>query len=206
MIATEMKRGFPDSRFAKGVEPRVKKDDGGNYIYTLSENVKVYFDDYYQFLEQVEQRALDAMHDVKAKQAELTPEYQELRAFLCAKKKILEVLLRTIYDYYSEANNFGVVMTPWCFGTVVLEKVEAFRDRLSQGKVEDTDIPEYSFYVVRYIDETYRKILLDIFGFPEKAFSMRWQYSELLKRYGKALNNITASLQSVMMLVKSYGS
>ena len=52
MIAVEMKRGFPESRFAKGVEPRVKRDDGGYYTYTLSENVKVYFDDFYSFLEQ----------------------------------------------------------------------------------------------------------------------------------------------------------
>ena len=55
------------------------------------------------------------------------------------------------------------------------------------------------------MDEIHRKILLDTFQFPEKAFSMRWQYSELLKRYSKALTNISTSLQSVMMLVKSYG-
>jgi hypothetical protein len=67
-------------------------------------------------------------------------------------------------------------------------------------------LPEYSYYVVRYLDEVYRKTLLDIFEFPDKAFSMRWQYSELLKRYSKALSNISTSLQSVMMLVKSYGT
>ena len=206
MIAAEMKRGFPETRFAKVAEPRVKRDDGGFYLYTLSENVKVYFDDYYGFLEQVENRCLAQLADVKAKIADLKPYQQELRAFLCAKKKIIEVLLRTLYDFYTEGNNFGVVMSPWCFGTVVLEKVEAFRDRLSKGNVEDDDLPEYTYYVVRYLDEIYRKTLLDLFEFPEKAFSMRWQYSELLKRYSKALSNISTSLQSVMTLVKSYGS
>jgi len=206
MVATDMKRGFPKQRFEKSVEPRVKCDEGGYFIYTLSENVKVYFDDYYGFLEKAEQRALADIGDIKAKEAELKPHEAELRSYLCARKKILETLLRTVYDFYTEANNFGVVMTPWCFGTVVLEKVEAYRDKLAKGNVEDSDLPEYTYDVVRYIEEIYRKTLLDTFDFPEKAFSMRWQYSELLKRYSKALTNISASLQSVMMLVKSYGS
>lgn len=206
MIATDKKRGFPAERFSKVVEPRVKSDDGGYYTYTLSENVKVYFDDYYSFLEQVQARAIADLTDVKAKVADLKPEQQELRSYLYAKKKIIETLLQALYDYYTEPNNFGVIMTPWCFGTVVLEKVEAFRDHLSEGNAEDDDLPEYTYYVVRYIDEIYRKTLLDLFEFPDKAFSMRWQYSELLKRYGKALTNISGSLQSVMMLVKSYGS
>ncbi len=206
MIATDMKRGFTNERFAKVVEPRVKRDDGGFYLYTLSENVKVYFDDYYTFLERVEERTLEDLGDIRAKEAELKNYQVELRAYFCARKKILEVLLKTVHDFYTEHNNFGVVMTPWCFGTVVLEKVEAFRDRLAKGNVDDSDLPEFSYDVVRYIDEIYRKILLDTFGFPEKAFSMRWQYSELLKRYSKTLTNISASLQSVMMLVKSYGS
>ena len=46
---------------------------------------------------------------------------------------------------------------------------------------------------------------LQVFEFPDEAFKMRWQYSELLKRYSKVLHNITGSLQSVMMIVKSYG-
>ncbi len=206
MVATDMKRGFAANRFEKSVEPRVKKDDGGFYLYTLSENVKVYFDDYYAFLEQVEGRALADLADVKSKQSELGPHDHELAAYLYARRKVIEVLLRTVYDFYTEANNFGVVMTPWCFGTVVLEKVEAYRDRLSKGNANDDDLPEYTYDVVRYLDEIYRKTLLDLFAFPDKAFSMRWQYSELLKRYSKALTNITTSLQSVMMLVKSYGS
>ncbi len=206
MNATEAERGFPQERLGKKIEPRVKKDEGGHYIYTLSENVKVYFDDYYVFLEKVETRVLSDLGDLKAKLKSADLKEEELRSYLFARKAILEVVLRTLYDFYSESKNFGVVMTPWCFGTVVLEKVEAYRDRLSRGDVDDADLPEYPYYTVRYMDEIYRKVLLDTFEFPEQAFAMRWQYSELLKRYSNALSNITASLQSVMMLVKSYGS
>jgi hypothetical protein len=206
MIASDVKRGFPTERLTKAVEPRVRKDEGGPFIYTVSENVKVYFDDYYKFLERVESRALEDIKDVKAKLAASGSEEEELRSYLHARKAILEVLLRTLYDFYTESKNFGVVMTPWCFGTVVLEKVEAYRDRLSRGDVKEADLPEYPYYTVRYLDEIHRKVLLDLFEFPEQAFAMRWQYSELLKRYSNALSNISSSLQSVMNLVKSYGS
>jgi len=99
-----------------------------------------------------------------------------------------------------------VVMTPWCFGTVILEKVEVYRDRLSKGEVDDPNIPEYPYYVIKYMDEIYRATLLEIFGFPEQAFQMRWQYSELLKRYSKVLTDITGSLQSVIRSVKNIGT
>jgi len=97
-------------------------------------------------------------------------------------------------------------MTPWCFGTVILEKVELYRDRLAKGEISDQNLPEYPYYVIKYIDEIYRKTLLDLFDFPEEAFKMRWQYSELLKRYSKVLNNITKSLNTVLLTIKNYGA
>ncbi|MEW5994715.1 MAG: hypothetical protein AB1744_09990, partial [Candidatus Zixiibacteriota bacterium] len=102
--------------------------------------------------------------------------------------------------------NLGVVMSPWCFGTVMLEKVETYRDRLSKGEISDSNVPDYPYYVVRYIDEIYKVTLLELFDFPEKAFQMRWQYSELLKRYSRMLTEITNSLQSVLTTIKNYGS
>ena len=206
MNSTEIKRGFPAKRLNGQVEPRVKRDQGGHYIYTVSENIKVYFEDYYQFLEQVESRALTDLQDVKAKLAALNGDEEEMTAYLSARRAILKVLLKTLHDFYSDSKNFGVIMTPWCFGTVVLEKVENYRERLSRGDVEAEELPDYPYDVVRYLDEIHRKVLLDLFQFPDQAFAMRWQYSELLKRYSKALSGITNSLHSVMMLVKSYGS
>ena len=97
-------------------------------------------------------------------------------------------------------------MTPWCFGTVLLEKVEIYRERLAKGEINDQEIPEFPYYVIKYIDEIHRKTLLDIFDFPEEAFKMRWQYSELLKRYSKVLTNITKSLNSVLTTIKTYGT
>jgi len=206
MLSTEITRGFPTERLSNQIEPRVKQDEGGHFIFTVSENIKVYFEDYYHFLEEVESRALTDLRDVKDKLAALGEDEAELTAYLFARRAILKILLRTIYDFYSDSKNFGVVMSPWCFGTVVLEKVENYRERLSRGDVEAEELPDYPYDVVRYLDEIHRKVLLDLFHFPDQAFAMRWQYSELLKRYSKALSGITNSLHSVMMLVKSYGS
>jgi hypothetical protein len=206
MNSTEIKRGFPTKQLTGRSEPRVKQDEGGHFVYTISENIKVYFDDYYEFLEGVEARALTDLQQVTEKLATTSADEAELTAYLFAHRGILRVLISTIYDFYSDSKNFGVIMTPWCFGTVVLEKVENYRERLSRGDVDAEELPDYPYDVVRYLDEIHRKVLLDLFQFPEQAFAMRWQYSELLKRYSKALSGITNSLHSVMMLVKSYGS
>ena len=97
-------------------------------------------------------------------------------------------------------------MSPWCFGTVTLEKLEIYRDQVAKGEITDSNVPDYPYYILRYINEIYKSCLLDTFDFPEKAFSMRWQYTELLKRYSQVLTNVTSSLENVLELVKKYGT
>ena len=94
-------------------------------------------------------------------------------------------------------------MTPWCFGTVMLEKIEAYRERVGKGEVEDPNVPDYPYYIVQYIDEINKITLLELFDFPEEAFQMRWQYSELLKKYSTILTNITGSLKSVLESIRN---
>ncbi|OQX90598.1 MAG: hypothetical protein B6D58_09955 [candidate division Zixibacteria bacterium 4484_95] len=205
MLSNGLERGFTEGVLKRIKDPRVGKDAGGYFIYTTSENIKVYIDSYYEFLEKTEKRALEELGNLNKKIAATSEDYEETLAFYRAKKIIIGQLLKNIYHYYTDSVSTTSLMTPWCFGTVVLEKVEIYRDKLSKGLVRDEDIPEYPFYVLQYIDEIYKKTLLDIFEFPEKAFSMRWQYTELLKRYSKVLSNVTNSLQNVLMMIKSYG-
>jgi hypothetical protein len=172
---------------------------------TISENVKVYFDDYYRFLEIAYDRCAGELDRVNVKIASLDETWNESRAYYTAYRIILQLVVKNIRSFYTDGSNFGIIMTPWCFGTVMLEKIETYRERLGKGQVPDDTLPENTYYVVRYLDEIYKKTLLDLFDFPEEAFKMRWQYSELLKRYSKVLQNITGSLQSVLMMVKSYG-
>lgn len=204
MLSNGLQRGFTEEVIRKIKDPRLGRDEGGAYTYTTSENVKVYFDDFYKFLEKTEARALKDLKAVNDKIAATPPEYEETLAFFRAKKIIIEQLLKNIQYYYADSSNISSIMTPWCFGTVVLEKVEIYRDRISKGLAQDPNIPEYPFYVLQYMDEIYKKVLLDIFEFPEKAFAMRWQYTELLKRYSKVLSNVSSSLQNVLSMIKSY--
>ncbi len=205
MLAENYTRGFTEEKLKTVPEPRVKYDTGGFYIMTISENVKVYFEDYYTFLEASYDKCMAELSEIEQKLNSFGPEWTETVAFYAAFRTILQIVAKSIRSFYTDGSNYGVIMTPWCFGTVILEKVEAYRDRLTKGQVTDENIPENPYYVVRYMDEIYKKTLLDLFEFPEEAFKMRWQYSELLKRYSKVLHNITGSLQSVLMLVKSYG-
>lgn len=205
MLTNGLERGFTEDIIKKTKDPRLGRDDGGAYVYTTSENIKVYIDEFYNFLESTESRVAKELDSLTQKIESTPSDHEETLAFYRAKKIIIEQLQKNLYQYYGDAANISSIMTPWCFGTVVLEKVEIYRDKISKGLVLDSNIPEYPFYVLQYMDEIYKKTLLEIFDFPDKAFSMRWQYTELLKRYSKVLSNVSNSLQNVLSMIKSYG-
>lgn len=205
MLINGLERGFTEDVIKRTKDPRLGRDEGGAFVYTTSENIKVYFDEFYAFLEKTDRRVSDELEAITRKIDSTPSDHEESLAFYRAKKIILEQLSKNLVQYYTDSANISSIMTPWCFGTVVLEKVEIYRDKISKGLVQDINIPEYPFYVLQYMDEIYKKELLDIFEFPEKAFSMRWQYTELLKRYSKVLSNVSNSLQNVLSMIKSYG-
>ncbi len=204
MLSNGLERGFTEANLPLTKNPKIGKDKMGWYIFTTSENAKVFFDTFYRFLESSEIRCLKEQKELENKITGISADHEETLAYLRARKIIIEQILKHLYFCYSDSKNLSSIMTPWCFATVVLEKIEIYRDRISKGLVVDKNIPEYPFYVLQYIDEIYKKTLLEIFKFPEKALSMRWQYSELLKRYSKVLSNVTNSLQSVLTMIKSY--
>ncbi|MFH1701230.1 MAG: hypothetical protein ABIE07_11655 [Candidatus Zixiibacteriota bacterium] len=205
MLAQNYRRGFTEEYLKTMSEPRVKCDDSGFYMMTISENVKIYFNDFYSFLENSYARCMTELARIDQKLSEYSSDWTETVAYYTASKIILELAAKNIRSFYTDGSNFGVVMTPWCFGTVILEKVETYKERLGKGQVADAKLPDNPYYVIKYIEESYKKQLLNLFDFPEEAFKMRWQYSELLKRYSNVLRNISGSLQSVLMMVKSYG-
>jgi len=97
-------------------------------------------------------------------------------------------------------------MTPWCLGTVILEKIEAYKERIAGGEIENSNLSTNPYYVLKYMDEIYKKTLMDMFGLPEKAFKMKWQYTELLKRYSRLLCNVIGGLETLLIFIKGSGS
>jgi hypothetical protein len=205
-LSVGIKRGFPEDKLKKAKEPLVKKDEKGFYIYTVNENLKVYFEDFYAFLEGLERICLDDLRKIKAKLDECDSRCDETKAYYCARKIIVEVVVKNVYGYYGDDSTLGVIMSPWCFGTVVMEKVENYKERLSRGELLDVNLPEYPYLVLRYVDEIYRKTLVELFEFPPEAFSVKWQYTEPLKRYAKILSDITANLKNILILVREDNS
>lgn len=206
MLDGRYQKGFSQERLTATQEPRVRRDEKGFYVMSLSENTRVYFDDFYGFLSLTYERARAARKALDLKVADTSEENAETLAYYRANGVIVDLLMRTIRRFYTDGSNLGVVMTPWCFGTVVLEKTEVYRERLSKGDVQDANVPGFPYDVVKYIDEIYKVVLLELFDFPEKAFQMRWQYSEILRRYSGILADITSRLQSVLATVKNFGS
>lgn len=201
-LSVGIKRGFSEDKLKRIKEPLVKKDGGGYYIHTVNEGVKVYFEDFYAFLEKIERRCLAELRSLREKMDNCDATCQETQAFLCARKIIAEVVLKNVYGYYGDDSTLGVVMSPWCFGTVVMEKVENYKERLSRGELMEVNLPPYPYLVLRYIDEIHRKTLGEIFEFPPEAFSLKWQYTEPLKRYSKILSDITTNLANILWLVQ----
>jgi hypothetical protein len=206
MLEGRFLRGFSAERLESAQEPRVKKDEQGYYVMSLSENAKVYFEDYYKFLETTYERARQERLTLDRKIAATPETSTQTLSYYAAKGVIVDLLLRTIRRFYTDGSNLGVIMTPWCFGTVILEKAEVYRERLSKGEVHDPNVGSYPYDVITYLDEIYKSALLELFDFPEKAFQMRWQYSEILKRYSNILSDITGRLQSVLATVKNLGA
>ena len=206
MLEGKFHRGFSEERLSNTQEPKVRRDQKGFFIMSLSENTKVYFDDFYGFLEATYDNAMTERNRVADSLRVCPANQSETMSYYRAKLVIIDLLTRTIRRFYTDGSNFGVIMTPWCFGTVVLEKIEVYRERLAKGEVNDKNVGDYPYYVIQYLDEIYKVALLELFDFPEKAFQMRWQYSELLKRYSRILTDITSSLESVINSVRKINS
>jgi hypothetical protein len=203
MLSNGFQRGFPEKWLSTVTEPRVHKDQRGHFIFSISENAKVYFEEFYQFLEEIEKKCLVELGVLNFKLNRTSEDHQDTLAYYRARKIVVEQLLKTIYSFYSDDTNLGVIMSPWCFGTVVLEKIEIHKERLMKGEATDPNLPDFPFYVFSYLNEIYKKALLEVLGFPPEAFAMRWQYSELLKRYSKVLSDVNSSLQQILQTVKS---
>jgi hypothetical protein len=199
-----LKRGFPEQWLKKQREPKIKKDERGYYIYTVNENTKVYFEDFYNFLEKAERKCLGEIKSLREKISQCDSKKEETLAYYQARRIIVELVLKSICNFYEDDSNLGVIMSPWCLGTVILEKVENYKERLSRGELLHSSLPEYPYYVLRYMDEIYKKTLLEIFEFPIEAFSIKWQYTEILKRYSKKLSDITAALANILSLIREY--
>jgi hypothetical protein len=204
MLTIGIKRGFSEERLKRQKEPKIKKDEKGYYLYTVNENTKVYFEDFYNFLEKVERSCLEEIKSLREQISQCDPKKEETLAYYRARRIIVELVLKNVYGFYEDDSNLGVIMSPWCLGTVILEKVENYKERLSRGELLHSSLPEYPYYVLRYMDEIYKKSLLEIFEFPNEAFSVKWQYTEILKRYSKKLSDIAANLANILSLVKEY--
>ena len=199
-----IKRGFPVERLKKTREPKVRMDEGGYYVNTVNEGAKVYFEDFYSFLERAEKRSLEELKSLRERKDACNPKREETLAYYWARKIVIEVVLKNVYGYYGDDSSLGVVMSPWCFGTVTLEQVEIHKEKLSRGELTDVELPEYPYLVLRYIDEIYKKTLLDIFELPPEAFSLKWQYAELLKHFAEVLSEVHSNLSDILSLVREH--
>ena len=91
MLDNKFKPGFSQERLGSVMEPKVHKDEDGYYIMTLSENVKVYFEDYYTFLEKVYERCMSELSELEDKISNTAFDNVETISYYRAKKIIVDI-------------------------------------------------------------------------------------------------------------------
>jgi len=206
MLSNGIKRGFPTDRFKKIKEPKVHKDEGGYYIFTLNENAKVYFEDFYAFLEEAEKRCLEEKEQLEEKMIKCDSQRVETLSYYRAREIIVDVILKNLYGFYGDSSSFAVVMTPWCFGTVMLEKIEHHKELIAKGEIECLEFSEDIYFVLKYMDEICKKTLLEMLDLPPEAFKVKWQYTDVLRRYTRLLGGMVSTLEAILTWVKAQGA
>ncbi len=206
MLTNGIKRGFPKDRLKKIKEPKVHKDEGGYYIFTINEDAKVYFEDFYTFLENAEKKCLAEKKRLQEKMTECDPQKMETLSFYRARKLLVDLILKNVYGFYEDSTSFAVIMSPWCFGTVILEKIENFKELIAKGEINSPEISDNPYFILKYMDEIFKKTLMEMLDLPVEALKVKWQYTDLLKRYSRLLAGIVTTLETILTWVKAHGT
>ncbi|MEW5993719.1 MAG: hypothetical protein AB1744_04900, partial [Candidatus Zixiibacteriota bacterium] len=96
MLDGRYKRGFSPERLAASREPKVRNDEMGYYIMSLSENTKVYFEDFYRFLELTYVKAAAEREILARKLRQTEPSHTETLSYYRARGVVIDLLMRTI--------------------------------------------------------------------------------------------------------------
>ena len=206
MLTNGIKRGFPKERLKKIKEPKIHKDEGGYFILTINENTKIYFDDFYTFLEKAEKRCLAEKKRIQEKMIECDSQKMETLSYYRARKILVDIILKNVYVFYGDSTSFAVIMSPWCFGTVILEKIEHYKELIAKGEINSPEISENPYFILKYMDEIFKKTLMEMLDLPAEAFKVKWQYTDLLKRYSKLLGGVITTLETILTWVKAQGT
>ena len=206
MLISNIKRGFPKEKLKKIKEPKVHKDEDGFFIFTINENTKVYFEDFYEFLEKAEKICLAEKKRIQEKMIECDPHKMETLSYYRARKILVDLILRNVYSFYGDSTSFAVIMSPWCFGTVILEKMEHYKELIAKGEVTSPEISDNPYYILKYMDEIFKKTIMEMLDLPVEALKVKWQYTDLLKRYSKLLGGVITTLETILTWVKAQGT
>ena len=154
----------------------IGEDEGGLFLYTISEDAKVYFEEAYRFLEHSHQRCREYLVKLEEDMARRVEDAGTLQR-LQARREVARLLLDFLEDYYTTANDLEAIMSPRCYATVFLESME----ELDHTEIEDRTLP---LVVLDLIQEEAPDLMLKLLDLPPEALSKRWQYVELARRFG----------------------
>ena len=154
----------------------IGEDEGGFFLYTISEDAKVYFEEAYRFLEQSHQRCREYLAKLEEDMVRGVEDTGTLLR-LQARREVVRRLLDFLENCYTTTDDLTFIMSPRCYATFFLESIE----ELDHTEIEDRTLP---LAVLDFIQEEAPDLVLELLDLPPEALSKRWQYMELARRFG----------------------
>jgi len=205
-ILSGLERGFDGENALRNVN--IKRDKGGLYVMTATENEKVYLDDFYNLLTATAKKAEMTWEELPKKLQDATG--QEIRAYYISRRLIASLVLYTVRRFYT-SSEYEDIMTPWCFASLcrwllleeIVDKINTTNDinNVFGSKLDHVDNP---VLIVRYIKESGKTTLREIFQLPEEVFNHDWHFMEIWRKYTISCRETEESLNRVMTELSKY--
>jgi hypothetical protein len=158
MLKNGMERGFTESELDQlWKQEIIGRDSRGYYIHTAYENDKVYFEDYYRFLEKIELKSLNMIESANWSISQEDKRDKLIRLY--AEKLILLKILDLIQIHYSHYEGLELVLSPEAFWEYAALSIESIQDSIPRDRLEgNKDMKQ----VLSKAKEIYHDILSEV--------------------------------------------
>lgn len=135
MLKNGMERGFTEQELDQLWEQEIiGRDSHGYYVHNAYENDKVYFEDYYLFLEKIEVKSLNMIESANWSISKEDKRDKLIRLY--AEKLILLKILDLIQTHYSRYEGLELILSPKAFWEYAALSIESIQDSIPRSRLE----------------------------------------------------------------------
>lgn len=158
MLENGTERGFSQYELDQLWDQEIiGQDEEGYYVHSAYENSKVYFEDFYQFLEKIEAKCLSMIESANWSISQ--EDKRDRITELYAEKLILLKVLELIRNHYGFYQGLEFIAPPQAFAQYAIWNIESIEENIPQDRLEgNRNVAE----VLEKVKEIYGDILGEI--------------------------------------------